>query len=191
MNRFFGIIFAAVLGGAIALGGAHYLGYGQQVKVVQPENTPTVQFSNYNADPANTAPESGFSVAADKALPAVVHIKAAKRASVAEGQSVPDDLPPMFRDFFGPRGFEDGEAPLQQGSGSGVIISGDGYIVTNNHVVEGAEELEVVLNDQRTYSATVIGVDPTTDVALIKIEERGLPSIQFADSDQVRVGEWV
>lgn len=194
MNKFFGIFLAAVLGATVALGGAYYLGFGQEVKVLQQqEATPMAQLSNYvtPADAGAMIPEAGFSVAADKALPAVVHIKAARRAMTNQGGL--DQMPPGFRDFFGPGngGGQQGEAPLQQGSGSGVIISADGYIVTNNHVVEEAEELEVVLNDKRTYDATVIGVDPTTDVALIKIEEKDLPTVKFADSDQVRIGEWV
>ncbi|PHI18424.1 hypothetical protein CEQ90_17895 [Lewinellaceae bacterium SD302] len=195
MNKFFGILLASILGAVVALGGAYYLGFGQQVKVIkQQEAAPMAQLSNY-VTPADGSmiPEAGFSMAAEKALPAVVHIKAARRATAGRGGLDPDQIPPMFRDFFGPGngGGQQGEAPLQRGSGSGVIISADGYIVTNNHVVEEAEELEVVLNDQRTYDATVIGVDPTTDVALIKIEESGLPTVKFADSDQVRIGEWV
>ena len=83
------------------------------------------------------------------------------------------------------------EEQLRQGSGSGVIISADGYIVTNNHVVADADELSVTLNDHRTYPATVIGADPSTDVALIKIDEMGLPAIPFFNSDGIKVGEWV
>lgn len=196
MNKFFGIFLAAILGAAVALGGAWYLGFGQQLKVQSEAATPMAQLSNYvtPADATTLVPQSGFSVAADKALPAVVHIKAARRATA--GNMGQGQLPEMFRDFFGPGGGPNGspnsqEMPLQRGSGSGVIISSDGYIVTNNHVVEDAEELEITLNDQRTYEATVIGTDPTTDVALIKINEINLPAVKFADSDQVRVGEWV
>ncbi|MBQ7622403.1 MAG: trypsin-like peptidase domain-containing protein, partial [Bacteroidales bacterium] len=79
----------------------------------------------------------------------------------------------------------------QQGSGSGVIIRPDGYIVTNNHVVQNATKIEVTLNNNKTYPATVIGTDPATDVALIKIDEGGLPFLSFADSDKLRLGEWV
>ena len=79
----------------------------------------------------------------------------------------------------------------RQGSGSGVIIRPDGYIVTNNHVVSGATKIEVTLNNNKTYEATVIGTDPATDVALIKIDATGLPVVQFADSDKLRLGEWV
>lgn len=198
MNKYLGVLATAVLGGIISLGGAYYLGFGQQqeVRIIQQESKPLPQFSDFVPDFGELVPASGFTVAADKALPAVVHIKAGKRASMASGGLDLDGLPPMFRDFFGPRGFDQqpdkgGQRPLQQGSGSGVIISADGYIVTNNHVIEDAEELEVVLNDERTYTATIIGADPTTDIALIKIEESGLPTVKFADSDQIKIGEWV
>lgn len=77
------------------------------------------------------------------------------------------------------------------GQGSGVIISPEGYIVTNNHVVADADDLEVTLHDNRTYKATVIGADPSTDLALIRIKEKGLPSLPFVNSDEVKVGEWV
>ena len=87
---------------------------------------------------------------------------------------------------------EETKRPEQQlGLGSGVIVSEDGYIVTNNHVIDGAERLEVTLNDNRTFDAKVIGTDPTTDLALIKIEESGLPVIPIGDSDELKVGEWV
>ena len=194
MNKYLGSIVAAILGGVITLFGAYQMGWGE-TKYVRAADEPVVQFSNLTTPTDNElVPVSGFTTAAEKALPAVVHIKAASRVSSAQNEEIPE----MFRDFFGP-GFGDEykddrggrQAPLQQGSGSGVIISSDGYIVTNNHVVEGAEQLEVVLNDQRTYDATIIGTDETTDVALIKIDAQGLPVAQFANSDQVRIGEWV
>ncbi|MEM7574095.1 MAG: Do family serine endopeptidase [Bacteroidota bacterium] len=194
MNKYLGSVLAAILGGVITLFGAYQMGWGE-TKYVRTADDPVVQFSNLTTPTdAELVPVSGFTTAAEKALPGVVHIKAASRVNGSQSGEIPE----MFRDFFGP-GFGDEykdngggrEAPLQQGSGSGVIISADGYIVTNNHVVEGAEQLEVVLNDQRTYEATIIGTDETTDVALIKIEADGLPVVQFANSDQVRIGEWV
>jgi serine protease Do len=198
MKRLTVIVVSAMLGGLAVLGGAHWLGWPGADTVSTPADTPAVQFANYtpSSKAGSALSPEGFTVAAEKAVPAVVHIKAAKRSRLAQGPGMDlEQLPPMFRDFFGPRGFEgqgeDGEMPLQEGSGSGVIISSDGYIVTNNHVVEDAETLEVVLNDESTYTGEVIGVDPTTDIALIKIEATGLPSVKFADSDQVRVGEWV
>jgi Do/DeqQ family serine protease len=83
------------------------------------------------------------------------------------------------------------EAPMQEGSGSGVIISEDGYIVTNNHVIDGSKEIEVTLNDKRTFKATLVGADPNTDIALLKIEAENLPVIIFGNSDALKVGEWV
>ncbi|HLV23259.1 MAG TPA: trypsin-like peptidase domain-containing protein, partial [Moheibacter sp.] len=80
---------------------------------------------------------------------------------------------------------------MPTGQGSGVIISADGYIVTNNHVIKGSDKLEVVLNNQKSYNAELIGTDPNTDIALIKIEEKGLPFIKFVDSDAINVGDWV
>lgn len=201
MKKILFIILAAIAGGFIALGGAHYLGWNSPaVKYVEVNQDTASRFTNFakSATPTNVppAPTAGFAVAADKALPAVVHIKASKQARAGGGNPLqdidPDELPDVFRDLFGgPRRGGRGEAPLQQGSGSGVIVSPDGYIVTNNHVVEDAENLEVVLNDQQTFAAEIVGVDPTTDIALIKIDGSGLPTIPFADSDALRVGEWV
>ena len=80
---------------------------------------------------------------------------------------------------------------LRQGAGSGVIVSTDGYIVTNNHVVEGADKIQVHLNDNRMYEGTVVGRDPSTDIALLKINAENLSSVSYGNSDNVRVGEWV
>lgn len=101
---------------------------------------------------------------------------------------------PFFEYFFGPqqrRQQQPQEAPMQEGSGSGVIISEDGYIVTNNHVIDGSKEIEVTLNDKRTFKATLVGADPNTDIALLKIEAEQLPVIIFGNSDALKVGEWV
>jgi len=135
--------------------------------------------------------------AAEKALPTVVHILKTTNSKV---QSVEVESDP-FSDFFDPFGFfntpQNGtrrqkvRTPKQQGSGSGVIISADGYIVTNNHVVKDADELTITLNDNREYSARIIGTDATTDLALIKIDGKDLPAITIADSDNLKVGEWV
>lgn len=203
MKKYLFILLVALAGGIAALGGAQYLGLlDQPVKYVEVEGQPSANFARFAEpspnDKVTVSPADGFAVAAEKALPAVVHIKASKQADGARGGNPfgvdPDELPDAFRDLFGNPGNggqPGGEAPLQQGSGSGVIISPDGYIVTNNHVVDGAENLEVVLNDQQTYEATIVGVDPTTDIALIKIDASGLPTVKFADSDKIRIGEWV
>ena len=131
-----------------------------------------------------------FTTITDKVVEGVVHIKATQ---VAAAQSELEDIPEPFRDFFrnspfGPR-FEGPQARV--GTGSGVIISKDGYILTNNHVVDGATDLEVLLHDNRTFKAKVVGTDPTTDLAVIQIKADDLPALEFADSDRAKVGEWV
>ncbi|MCY7360884.1 MAG: Do family serine endopeptidase, partial [Ignavibacteria bacterium] len=104
------------------------------------------------------------------------------------GSSRDQFLNEQFRQFFGERGFDNGP---QKGSGSGVIISNDGYILTNNHVIQDADELEVILNDKKSYKAKLIGTDPNTDIALLKINEDNLPFVSYGNSDDVKVGEWV
>jgi len=136
-----------------------------------------------------------FSFASQKATAAVVHIKSTMKAERNVSQmEVPDEL----KDFFGgrspfgqdaPQGRGRGEKP--QASGSGVIINPDGFIVTNNHVIQGAESLEVTLADKRTFKAKVIGSDPNTDIALIQIEAKNLPALSFGNSENVKVGQWV
>ena len=140
--------------------------------------------------------------AAEKSLPAVVYIKNTQNSKV-QTVEYSDPFEDFFSDpfggFFG-RGQGNGnggrrqrqvQTPKRTAAGSGVIISADGYIVTNNHVVDGADELTVTLNDNKEYSARVIGADATTDLALIKIDAKQLPAIVIANSDDVKVGEWV
>ena len=135
-----------------------------------------------------------FVDAAQKATPAVVHITAKYEAKIVQRSMGNSPLDQLFKEFFG-EGFELGpkEYKSQPGAaaGSGVIIAEDGYIVTNNHVVEGADQIEVTLDDNRRYTAKVVGTDPDTDLALLKIEEKGLPYLQFGDSDKLQIGEWV
>ena len=127
-----------------------------------------------------------FTVAAEKVMPAVVHIR-----STYSGTARPQyEIPEAFRDFFGPMIPDQG--PQQaQAAGSGVIINSNGYIVTNNHVVKDADEVEVALFDDRVYKATIVGTDPDTDIAVIKIDEKDLPFLSFVDSNKAKVGEWV
>lgn len=136
--------------------------------------------------------------AAEKALPAVVHIKYVQNSKVKTVE-----VQDPFSDFFDPFGFfgnpggnggsqkRQVQTPKRTATGSGVIISSDGYIVTNNHVVEGADELTVTLNDNREFSARIIGTDKTTDLALIKVDAKGLPTLPVGESDKLKVGEWV
>lgn len=122
-----------------------------------------------------------FTYAAESAVEAVVYVS----VTITQQYQISD---PFFRFFFGDEGPQTRE---QQGSGSGVIIRPDGYIVTNNHVVANATKVEVTLNNNKKYEAKIIGTDPATDVALLKIEAEGLPAIPFGDSDELRLGEWV
>ena len=161
-------------------------------------------FIKANATPAIESVAAGQPVdltyAAEKALPAVVHIKYVQNSKV---QTVEVEEDP-FSDFFGPFGFFGNpdrgnggtqkrrvQTPKREATGSGVIISSDGYIVTNNHVVNGADELTVTLNDNREFSARIIGTDPNTDLALIKVNGKNLPTLPIGDSDNLKVGEWV
>jgi Do/DeqQ family serine protease len=125
-----------------------------------------------------------FTYAAESAVDAVVFVK----VTIKTTQQY--NIDPFFRFFFGDQ-FPQAQEREQQGSGSGVIIRQDGYIVTNNHVVQGASKIEVTMNNNKTYEAKVIGTDPATDVALIKIDAEGLPIVPIGDSDKLRLGEWV
>jgi len=128
-----------------------------------------------------------FTFAAETAVEAVVYVKVVAK-SKAPQQQYSD---PFFQFFFGDGYGDQGRERIKRGSGSGVIIREDGYIVTNNHVVTGATEIEVTLNNNKSYPATIIGTDPATDIALIKVDAKGLPIVKFADSDKLRLGEWV
>lgn len=137
-----------------------------------------------------------FTFAAEKTMSTVVHIKSS--IMVKDNVYEMDPFGDLFGDdfyeyFFGPQNRGKGESKprVQYGTGSGVIIKSDGHIVTNNHVIDGAEEIEVTLHDNRSFKAKVIGRDPSTDLALIKIDCDSLQSIGFANSDNVKVGEWV
>ena len=137
--------------------------------------------------------------AAEKALPSVVHIKYVQNSKIKTVDVQSDPFSDFFSDPFG--GFfgrgnggtqkRQVQTPRRTATGSGVIISADGYIVTNNHVVDGADELTVTLNDNQEHSARIIGTDKTTDLALIKIDGKNLPAITKANSNDIKVGEWV
>ena len=170
-----------------------------------------VAFANSNAATApapivTSAPAApagqpvDLTYAAEKALPSVVYIKSVQNSKV-QTVEYSDPFEEFFSNpfggFFGQGQGNNGrrqrqvQTPKRAAAGSGVIISADGYIVTNNHVVDGADELLVTLNDNKEYSARIIGADATTDLALIKIDGKNLPAIQIANSDDVKVGEWV
>ncbi|WP_297533255.1 DegQ family serine endoprotease [Thalassolituus sp.] len=128
--------------------------------------------------------------------PAVVNISTVQHAqqkSALSGQyGMPDDMPEIFRHFFG-RQFPQGPVPRRDSNslGSGFIVSDDGYILTNNHVVQGADEIIVRLNDRRELEAVLIGADPSSDLAVLKVDADDLPTVELGDSDKLDVGEWV
>ena len=138
-----------------------------------------------------------FTVPAATATPAVVHIKTKTNARQVNNNLPKNQRRNPFSDFFGNNDMFDQffggpqVIPEQQASGSGVIISEDGYIVTNNHVVSNADEINVTLNNRKTYKAKVIGTDPSYDLAVIKIEASALPFLLYGNSDEVKVGQWV
>ncbi|GIZ08797.1 serine protease [Flavobacterium sp. UMI-01] len=140
----------------------------------------TLATNNYNRNVGLSANVLDFTEAADKTIHSVVHVKNVTRRTISN---------PMLEFFYGYRG---GQSQEQIGTGSGVIISEDGYIVTNNHVIKDASEIEITLNNKKSYKAKLIGTDSKMDIALLKIDaNEKLPYTAFGDSDNVKVGEWV
>lgn len=198
MKKYVLMTAAAAVGACMALMGAYFLGWNSRLSPVNSPFSAPAHFTSYAPGGGNTPP-ADFTFAAQQALPEVVHIQASARRTAQRGGMQPfdfQDLPAPFRQFFGmPQGQmpDDGGQPDEQvqGTGSGVIVSADGYIVTNNHVVREADELTVTLNDKRSYTAKVIGTDPSTDLALVKIDADGLPFMRFGNSDDIKIGQWV
>ena len=152
-------------------------------------------FNKAEAAPIAVGQPVDLTYAAEKALPSVVHIKYVQNSKIKTVDVESDPFSDFFSGFFG-RGNggtqkRQVQTPKREATGSGVIISTDGYIVTNNHVVEGADELTVTLNDNKEYSARIVGADKNTDLALIKIDGKNLPAIAIANSEDIKVGEWV
>ncbi|MEM7658586.1 MAG: Do family serine endopeptidase [Bacteroidota bacterium] len=190
MKKIAVIVLSAMLGSAFTMGLFQMVDQPEEqvFRVEHYDNLPTVS-SRYPGD-ANML---DFSVPAAEVMPGVVHIKSTQLRPKGNRQN--QQIPEAFRDFFGERFFEQGPGQSQPqpniGSGSGVIVTEVGYIVTNNHVIDGADDVEVVLNDNRSFKAEIVGTDPSTDLALLKIEAPDLVSVQMGNSDEVRVGEWV
>ncbi len=187
MKQFSALIAAAILGSAITVGSFQLLKDDQtNNNKATIEKVPAFHTA-YTTDESGEVVPLDFTKAAEKVMPAVVHITSTQK--YAASRQMPQ-IPAPFRDFFGP--FQDrGQQGPRQGSGSGVIINSDGYIVTNNHVIDNADEIEVTLHDNRTFIAEVIGTDPSTDLGLIKIKSEGLPYLPIVNSNDVKVGEWV
>src|SRR5210317_363576 len=178
MKKIIPFLIAAVIGGI----SGNFIQNRLLPKEIAPlttENLSPFKHTNYNYLSTNES-LSDFSIAAEKTIHSVVHVKNLKEGNLSNNKA--------FEYFFG---YQYKSAP-QLGSGSGVIISSDGYIVTNHHVIDNASELSVTLNNNSTYEAKIIGSDPLTDIALIKIEtEESLPYLSFGDSDMAKIGEWV
>ncbi|HYK76596.1 MAG TPA: Do family serine endopeptidase [Daejeonella sp.] len=175
----------ACLGGAVAIG-AYKLMETKSSKDLTFEEQQKVYFTNNASKPlVSSTGQVDFIQASAAVTPGVVHIQTTYKASSRSGQ---DPFGDMFEDFFGGRRRSQG--PMR-GSGSGVLISEDGYIVTNNHVVENADKINVTLPDKRSFDAKVIGRDANTDLALVKIDGKNFPVVKLGNSDEVQVGEWV
>jgi serine protease Do len=175
-KRVFGSLGLAMLGGFAAVLLYDSIKKDEPVQVIR--ESPKVRYVNL---PEPSAAPSDLTLAAESAVDAVVHVKT---KAFREGTGNP------FYDFF--FGYRDNnDEPRVVGYGSGVILTSDGYLVTNNHVIEGSQAVEVVLNDKRAFDATLVGADPTTDLAVLKIKSDNLPFLQFGNSDALRLGEWV
>jgi Do/DeqQ family serine protease len=187
MKKFGLTILTAFLGGALAVG-AYKIIENKYADNMSIEDKQKVYFTK---NPLNTSSVSStgeltdFTQAAAQVTPAVVYIRTTYKSQENSGQ---DRMQQLFGDMFGGRIQPQGP---QMASGSGVIISPDGYIVTNNHVVEKADKIEITTNDHQHFTAKVIGTDPNTDLALIKISATDLPIVKLGNSDNVKVGEWV
>lgn len=151
---------------------------GTETRIITARETTPVSLASMSGQPGQPV---DFTTAAELAVHAVVHVKT---EAVPEGQ-----YNPLYEFFYGRR-YNPNPQPVI-GIGSGVIISQEGYIVTNNHVVDNSEKIFVTLNDKREYEAKLVGTDPSTDLALLKVEEKGLPFLSFGNSDALRLGEWV
>ncbi|MBL7689961.1 MAG: trypsin-like peptidase domain-containing protein [Flavipsychrobacter sp.] len=151
-----------------------------------PETNKSLSVSHVNySGPVSAAPPASFEMAAESSVKAVVHIKTATQAKIITDNSMGD----IFSQLFGQRQYY---IPSQQGSGSGVVISPDGYIVTNNHVVADASDVTVTFNDRYTAKAKVVGTDPSTDIAVLKVEgDEEMHFMEFGNSDDVKLGQWV
>lgn len=183
MKQITSMILAGIVGGMMTLGGFYLISPNTSGETVKYVNQPVEQ-QNYRQLASNRIQTSpfDFTVAAELTMPAVVHITAKQ---VKEEKTNNEQKSPL-EFFFGPM-----ESRPKQGTGSGVIIDTEGYIVTNNHVVDFADEITVTLYDQRKFKATKVGTDPSTDLALLKIEAEDLPTLEYGNSDDIKVGEWV
>lgn len=193
MKQVFSFVIAGMIGGIITLGG--YFAFNtDQSKTSDGAGQYAKQVNNLNVGPALNVPFD-FTEAAAKATPAVVHISAKESEKKARENRPQRQQNAPWPNFFNDEGllrnpFFSYNQP-KQGTGSGVIYTEDGYIITNNHVVEFADEVEVTTNDNKTYKAEIVGTYPDGDLAVLKIEAKGLQTMRLANSDDAKIGEWV
>ncbi|MBR1510515.1 MAG: Do family serine endopeptidase [Bacteroidales bacterium] len=182
---FLTVLLSVIAGGLTAYGVVKAtLPQPLQTTVVTDESGKAVEYRTVNLAESDYP---DFTYAAESAVEAVVYVEV-----TVQSRQQYQTIDPFFRFFFGDEyGFGQPQSREQKGSGSGVIIRPDGYIVTNNHVVANATQIQVTLNNNQQYDATVVGTDPATDVAIIKVDATDLPAIPLGDSDQLRLGEWV
>jgi len=188
MKKYIGFFIVALLSASLSIGLFNYF----ENNTVQNERSEIQSDSQYKAYQTRFTPSTAvtgpdFRIAAQKSVDAVVHI----RSQFLRKSSGYDDFFGSLKDLLEGRNQRNQSYSPYVGYGSGVIIAGDGYIVTNNHVVDGASKIEVTLNDKRLYEAELIGADPSTDLALIKISESKLPYLIYGNSDELQIGEWV
>lgn len=190
MKKIAGILLIAIVGGVVALS-LHQLIFKNSTLNDKQENAErALAFASLKEQQDNHV-GFDFVKVSELATPSVVHIKTIVEQSTAQGGNRGRSPFPEFFDFFGEgHGFDIPRGP-GGGTGSGVILTADGYIATNNHVVTGASKIEITLQDKRTYVAELIGTDPTTDLALLKIAEDNLPFLPAGNSDELKVGQWV
>ena len=181
-------VLAGVAGGAVSLFGFYLVSFsGMRSMDIDRMQGASAQLARYAS--LNTVPAFDFTGVSEIANPAVVHIKTTIQSGNSEGGS--QEMPMNPFEFFQGPNFKFEQPGPRQASGSGVIISDDGYIVTNNHVIDGATKIEVILNDKRSYEAELVGTDKNTDIALLRIGESNLPFLKLGNSDEVKVGQWV
>ncbi|MDP4662151.1 MAG: Do family serine endopeptidase [Salibacteraceae bacterium] len=188
MKKNIGYFVAAMGGALIAIGSVNYLNNENLEQQLEIEKLRAQHLEAQNQHVNYAVPTAGtidFSAAAEKTVNAVVHVK-----TTYEIDGGYYSFDPIRHFFFGDGAYQQ-KPRMGAGAGSGVIMSDDGYIVTNNHVIDKAASISVTLNDNRTFQAELIGQDPSSDLALLKIDSKDLPKIDFGNSDQIKVGEWV
>ena len=199
------MIFSGLIALIVSLSSFGVLSYlDKDAKAIRIEHVNKVpsQKAVFSVDDKGNPIPLDFNETATDVLDGVVHIKSTQLVSKPSTTYQFRSLPEPFQDFFGDQFQQkfffpnknqkwDPKSPTKVGSGSGVIISDDGYIITNNHVIDNSDDLEVTLHDNRTYKAIVVGTDPSTDLALLKVKAEGLPTVPFTNSDQVKIGQWV